>query len=201
MTEIPFMNKNFDTQKSDSLQKNDLSRKGSVDFPIAEMVKKINDSNDFFTTSSCSGRAVVFSLDPQNRKKNCVWHLTSHEPISFPQLQEAIEKSEFHELTIKFEPLILHIQCRTLEFAKKLHQIALDSGFRNSGLTIGKSGKFTLAIRSTLALEIPFNKFQMTSMENLRLLFEHWSIKLQEKFKMNDELRERLQKALEGIIT
>ena len=50
----------FDREKVRVLEKADLSRKGSVDAPIRELVEYINTKDDYYTTSSCSGRAVVF---------------------------------------------------------------------------------------------------------------------------------------------
>jgi len=39
----------------------DKSRKGSVDVKILKLVEGINLTEDFFTTSSCSGRAILFT--------------------------------------------------------------------------------------------------------------------------------------------
>ena len=50
----------FDREKVRVLEKADLSRKGSVDAPIRELVEHINTQDDYYTTSSCSGRTVVF---------------------------------------------------------------------------------------------------------------------------------------------
>ena len=41
--------------------KDDLSRKGSVDQPIIGLVDHINSLDQYYTTSSCSGRIIVFS--------------------------------------------------------------------------------------------------------------------------------------------
>lgn len=38
----------------------DKSKKGSVDEPIVELVDYINQTKDFCTTSSCSGRFAIF---------------------------------------------------------------------------------------------------------------------------------------------
>ncbi|CAO2600506.1 tRNA wybutosine-synthesizing protein 3 homolog [Lemmus lemmus] len=39
----------------------------------------------------------------------------------------------------------------------ELHSVAIDSGFRNSGITVGKRGKTMLAVRSTHVLEVPLS--------------------------------------------
>ena len=62
----------FDRDKARVIDKADLSRKGSVDAPIRSLVDCINSCKDFYTTSSCSGRAIVFcevcncTVDPLN---------------------------------------------------------------------------------------------------------------------------------------
>ena len=50
----------FLKQKAQSLTGVDLSRKGSIDEPIANLVQYINNLNQYFTTSSCSGRTIIF---------------------------------------------------------------------------------------------------------------------------------------------
>ena len=51
----------FDLDKARVLHgKQDLSRKGSIDRPIADLVEYINSQDNYYTTSSCSGRILVF---------------------------------------------------------------------------------------------------------------------------------------------
>ena len=51
----------FAADKARVLSKADLSRKGSVDEPIRDLVEYINAHDSFYTTSSCSGRLIAFS--------------------------------------------------------------------------------------------------------------------------------------------
>lgn len=51
----------FNKQKESCLSQVDLSKKGSIDDQIIDLVKYINAQENFFTTSSCSGRISVFS--------------------------------------------------------------------------------------------------------------------------------------------
>lgn len=59
MTALAGVGLHFSTEKARVLSKVDLSRKGSVDEPIAELVSYVNSLKEFYTTSSCSGRLVV----------------------------------------------------------------------------------------------------------------------------------------------
>lgn len=49
----------FDVQKEACLSAVDMSRKGSIDEPILDLVSFINNQQNYFTTSSCSGRIIV----------------------------------------------------------------------------------------------------------------------------------------------
>ena len=51
----------FDKQKKESLSGIDQSKKGSFDEAIEDLIIYINSLSDFFTTSSCSGRTIVFT--------------------------------------------------------------------------------------------------------------------------------------------
>nr|XP_054769648.1 tRNA wybutosine-synthesizing protein 3 homolog [Lytechinus pictus] len=88
------------------------------------------------------------------KKKGCKWLFVSHESASSSDLISALKVSE-GDAIFKFEPFVLHVQCETIEHARKMHQAAVASGFRNSGITIGNGGKIIAAIRSTHGLEVP----------------------------------------------
>ena len=47
----------------------DKSKKGSVDEPIAELVEYINQTKDYCTTSSCSGRFAIFCAKYDDQKE------------------------------------------------------------------------------------------------------------------------------------
>ncbi len=50
----------FAKQKAQCLTGIDYSRKGIIDESIANLVQYINNLNQYFTTSSCSGRTIIF---------------------------------------------------------------------------------------------------------------------------------------------
>lgn len=49
----------FRRWKAQCLSKADLSRKGSVDEDVVELVHLLNEREQFFTTSSCAGRIIL----------------------------------------------------------------------------------------------------------------------------------------------
>ncbi|XP_006813030.1 tRNA wybutosine-synthesizing protein 3 homolog [Saccoglossus kowalevskii] len=146
----------FDRRKESCLKSVDLSKKGSIDEAIIDLVNYINQHEQYFTTSSCSGRISIFTEDSESsvRKKGCKWLYVTHGSADINGVKESVHDIE-DDATLKFEPFVLHVQCRTLEDARLLHQVAIESGFRNSGMSIGKSGKIIAAVRSTHGLEVP----------------------------------------------
>lgn len=53
------MEKTFSQRKKQRLNKLDLSKKGSVDEDIEHVVSLLNSFEEYFTTSSCSGRIIL----------------------------------------------------------------------------------------------------------------------------------------------
>uniref|UniRef100_A0A3Q3XRL2 tRNA wybutosine-synthesizing protein 3 homolog n=1 Tax=Mola mola TaxID=94237 RepID=A0A3Q3XRL2_MOLML len=138
--------------KKQCLNKLDLSKKGSVDEDITHVVSLLNSCEEFFTTSSCSGRIILIDgvRDAcEVQKQNCVWLFVSH--------QKCTSDESNGDAVFKFEPFVLHVQCRQLDDAQLVHSVAINSGFRNSGLTVSKTGKIMTAVRSTHGLEVPLS--------------------------------------------
>lgn len=153
------MEKSFAQWKKQSLNKADLSKKGAVDEAIEPVVSLLNSREEYFTTSSCSGRVILIDGAADSRavqKLNCAWLFVSHHKCTSEDLLSALAGSS-GDAVLKFEPFVLHVQCRQLEDAQLMHSVAIDSGFRNSGLTVGKTGKIITAVRSTHGLEVPLS--------------------------------------------
>lgn len=129
--------------------KSDKSPKGSYDAPIVELIHFINTQTDFFTTSSCSGRIVLFG------DGNFIE--TWHEQVDPHIVIEAIERSQANYIEFKMEPFVMHLEARTLEHAIEILARAQECGFRNSGISMGKSTprRIIVAIRGMHRLDIP----------------------------------------------
>ena len=107
----------------------DLSPKGAPDAEILELLALINSHNDFVSTSSCSGRAVVFldsdktANDDDSKGR---WLMNRHSPLEEPSDDCGMDslfgilfedpkvgpvwgKEKFRprrQVTLKFEPLV-----------------------------------------------------------------------------------------------
>ncbi|XP_004679578.1 PREDICTED: tRNA wybutosine-synthesizing protein 3 homolog [Condylura cristata] len=150
----------FRRWKSQCLSKVDLSRKGSLDEDIVELVQVLNRQEQFFTTSSCSGRIVLLDGGINGfevQKQNCCWLLVTHKPCIKEDVIAALKKAS-GDAILKFEPFVLHVQCQQLQDAQILHSVAMDSGFRNSGITVGKKGKTMLPSDSPTKMQDNMNE-------------------------------------------
>jgi len=105
----------FDKFKKDALGKEDKSKIGEIDKDILELVNKINASEDYFTTSSCSGRIV---LQTGEKKTEIKWVKVSHDVVDL----DWVKSTELPEkvLWFRMEPMILHVACRNVEKAQEL---------------------------------------------------------------------------------
>ena len=161
----------FDKRKRAALQalvnacEHDKSPKGSVDEPIQGLVDLINAHNDYSTTSSCSGRISLFHTAGSDSalKGTGKWLLALHRTlVDADELKQTLHQGllsnskEAPSMTLfKHEPFVLHVMCRTLEHAQAFLKIAMDAGFRESGLSVG-SKKIMVGVRTTAnVLECP----------------------------------------------
>lgn len=78
-------------------------------------------------------------------------------PTSFPISTTDSDPPLYHGRTVlylKMEPYLLHIEAADAAAGQALLQVALQAGYRNSGLTLTKK-RCIVAIRSTLKLDAP----------------------------------------------
>lgn len=126
---------NFEKEKKEFLAKKDKSKKGSIDNKIKKLADKINSLDDFYTTSSCSGRILLSAIPPSNKKNKVQYLFCSHKKIEFNQIKDIIiKKLSKNDVWFRVDPVILHIACKNINSAKKFLNTARDIGFRRSGI-------------------------------------------------------------------
>ncbi|XP_038154702.1 tRNA wybutosine-synthesizing protein 3 homolog [Cyprinodon tularosa] len=194
------MEASFSRSKSQNQDRLDLSRKGSVDEDIRSVVSLLNGCEQFFTTSSCSGRIIVIdgaACSGDVHKQDCVWLLVSHQKCSSEDVMCALSRSS-RDAVLKFEPFVLHVRCRRLEDAQLVHSAAVNSGFRNSGITVGRTGKIISAVRSTHGLEVPLSHEGRLLVDDdyIRFLTQTANQKMEENLRRIQRFYQNLQSAL-----
>ncbi len=152
----------FDQRKKDILSKEDKSSKGKWDERIIALCDKLNSFENYYSTSSCSGRIIV--MKDEEQKGPGLFEFVSHELVDFdeffnefssklltsqiaetrPTLPNSKESSKKinskNNLKFKQDSVILHVACREILDAKKLLDKGLKSGFKKSGIiSLGKN--------------------------------------------------------------
>lgn len=192
------MLRGFLQRKKDILSKLDKSSIGKWDEKIVKLCKKINSCENYYTTSSCSGRILV--MQDQEKKAPNLFKFVSHNLISYKKFIKSLPNFYKHNtennlhskflrrcflsspnpnanskdlVSFKFkqEPLILHVMCKDLESAKKLLEKAQISGWKRSGIIFADKKNFQE--KNSLSSPLRCNKPRsINSVENKRIVVE-----------------------------
>ena len=79
---------NFNQRKKDVLSKTDKSSAGKWDGKIISLCDKINSEENYYTTSSCSGRIIL--MINQEKKGENLFLFVSHDKVSFKELKSVL---------------------------------------------------------------------------------------------------------------
>ncbi len=140
----------FQNDKKTFLEKLDKSKKGEVDEKVIPLVNIINNKEDYYTTSSCSGRAYLWS--GTGKKNQTEWIKVSHDLID-EDFFEVDVKDKGELVWLRVEGFIMHIACRNLEATNRLLEIARRV-FKKSCL-LSASSKFIVEVRGSEFIEMP----------------------------------------------
>ena len=195
---------NFEKEKKEFLAKKDKSRKGVIDHKIKKLVDKINSLDGFFTTSSCSGRVLLFSIPKSNKKNEVQYLFSSHKKIKHNEINNIL-KTIIREIRLKnikddvwfrVDGAILHVASNNINSARKLLNAARDIGFRRSGIiSLGKN-RVTMELISTEKIEaiISKNGKLVIDKDYFEILVKEGNNKLEKAWKKIDRLHTKLAK-------
>jgi tRNA wybutosine-synthesizing protein 3 len=147
----------FEAEKKGALER--LERRGADD-EVMPVLQRINALDDFFTTSSCAGRIVVIHLPEVGAKREAVFVGKWHRPVALEEVIGAIAAapaSTDGALWFIVQAPILHVACRTIDKAAALLQLALDAGFKYSGMKglARTTGRVVVEVMSTERMDVP----------------------------------------------
>ncbi|CAF1218746.1 unnamed protein product, partial [Didymodactylos carnosus] len=189
---------NFDRWKYDFFQNETTSAHNKpIDAYILNLITIINEHPDYYTTSSCSGRILLHASSSSSKTDfKCLY--VTHEQTNINDILNCVTtaatEKRFDTITFKLETLIIHVICRHIDCAKQLLNIALQSGFRNSGLIFSRQDKITLSVRSTQSLEIPFIIDGLLCVDKLYVekIIHYANDKMMTNFQRIDELSDNV---------
>jgi tRNA wybutosine-synthesizing protein 3 len=139
----------FENEKKTFLAKIDRSKKGSIDQKAILIIEAINQLDNYYTTSSCSGR--VYLWRSTGKKSETEWINMNHDLIhsDFFNLKE-----KQGTIWLRFEGFILHVACRNLESAT-IFLVKAKSVFKKSSI-LSISNKIIVEVKSSEIIEMPF---------------------------------------------
>ncbi len=152
------VDQDFIEGKKSALKKLEKARNTrEVDKGILPILSIINESEKYYTSSSCFGRIVLLEIpgigDKQNAKFLGRWHRT----IEFDEIIESVKDAKIGQIWLLSQSPVIHIIAKTPNAADKLLKIAVSCGFKNSGLkSFGK--KNVLEVCSTERLDAPIGE-------------------------------------------
>ncbi|CAG8739301.1 7588_t:CDS:2 [Racocetra persica] len=94
-----------------------------------------------------------------------------------------LQNNDYNLIYFKFDPMILHSEARTLDAAKNLVNLAVDIGYRDSGLLI-TSKRHMVAIRNSMKLETPIAYLNLSTQKIHLLVWEVVMMGLEEHRRM-----------------
>ena len=151
--------KNFEEQKEramDGLRK--ALAEDKVDLDIIALLDKINALDNYFTTSSCSGRISVMEMPHFGDKVNSIWLGKWHREVTVEEVLEAIGRYKTGQLWFLVRSPILHVAARTMEDAVRLLNLSIGLGFKYSNIKSVSHKKLLVEIRSTERMDVPLGE-------------------------------------------
>lgn len=142
-----------------------------ADEKILPILNILNNSGEYYTSSSCSGRIVLLEIPEIGDKKNAKFLGKWHRCIEFDEIISASKKAKKGQIWLLAQSSIIHVVAANLKAADKIIKIANASGFKNSGIKSINS-KIICEICSTERLDTPVgkNKILLCNKEYLQLL-------------------------------
>ena len=195
------MNKKLDVfskRKKDVLSKIDKSFKGEWDRKILDLCNKINSFENFYTTSSCSGR-IILMLEKERKDRN-LFLKCYHELITFEKIKKdllsILKEIKGEELVkLKLEPCILHVACKSIKDASFLCELAKRAGWKKSCI-LSFNKKIIAELGSTEKFEFPIIKSKKILVDDnfLRIFVDEANKKMKRIWKKIEKLNEFLEK-------
>ena len=189
------MEDDFNLRKRRQLSKSDKSHIGKWDPRIKGLCDKINKINNYYTTSSCSGRIVLLKgkLGKIVKQENA-FIFRSHEKVSFNELKKELENVSYKGLVeFKQSTCILHAACRSISDAEEIVRAAKLSGWKHSGIMSVKK-RYMVELHSTEHIDFPimYKGRVLVDDKFLKIVLKEANSRLERVWSKINKLKERV---------
>lgn len=147
----------FDDKKNALKKLKKAINKDIADEKILPILDIINQSEKFYTSSSCAGRIALLELPSIGDKKNARFLGKWHRNIKPSEMISVSKNAKIGQLWLLAQSPIIHITAKTNLDAEHMLKTVISSGFKNSGLkSLGR--KIVIEVCSTERLDAPVGK-------------------------------------------
>jgi tRNA wybutosine-synthesizing protein 3 len=192
--------------------------------PMAAASNHSADDDQPVTTRDGTGNDTAVVVNPMNEIEAAAaaatlsgkgstgnWLLVSHDEIDpasiLPFFRDQSEPNLYPTTatdappcSLKFEPMLLHVAACNLERGKQLLQIALQAGFRESGLVVTDE-RVTVAIRTqSLGLAVPLSRQSNHPLRPSALYLQAIVVEANRRLVTNLERLQKLHAAIERTL-
>jgi len=168
---------------------NEAKKDGKADDKAFALIDAVNALEGYVTTSSCSGRVMVLSLE--KHKKDAKMQSRWHDRVNAKDIEQAISGYKGNKkLWLKAEPFILHIACKDIDSGIRMLKACKDAGVKRFGLQAMKDSKYMIEIIGTGKIDIPL---ECCSVDYAKFAKLANSI-LEQNWKRMERLREEIQR-------
>ncbi|RLE82891.1 MAG: hypothetical protein DRJ51_00110 [Thermoprotei archaeon] len=127
---------------------------GRVDPDLKDLLDLINLLDDYYTTSSCSGRIQVAEVRMPGDKFDLRTLGKWHWKVDLEDIKEVLTKGGDYVWLMVQGPII-HITSRNLESALKMLSLARACGFKHSGIQVYKRFRILIEIMGSEEMTVP----------------------------------------------
>ncbi len=134
--------------------------KGLVDFDIKDFLVEFNKkAENYFTTSSCSGRIILaetrrLALAKSSHEFRFIrkWH----RPVTYNEVLSVLKEGKFENVWLLVRAPIIHFTARSIDLALNILKLAQQVGFKHSGIiSVREDGETVVEIQADDRLDIP----------------------------------------------
>ncbi|MFO8132931.1 MAG: hypothetical protein R6U10_03210 [Thermoplasmatota archaeon] len=130
---------------------------GEVDEPALPVLEQLNAIEDFYTTSSCSGRIVVMEVPTVGDKRGARFLGSWDGAVSVDDIRTALRKASEGELWLLAQPPIFHVAAALVDRAQMLVSLARESGFKQSSIK-SLGDPVMVEVGSTEEMDVPLGR-------------------------------------------
>ncbi|MGC8606066.1 MAG: tRNA(Phe) 7-((3-amino-3-carboxypropyl)-4-demethylwyosine(37)-N(4))-methyltransferase [Vulcanisaeta sp.] len=170
---------NFDSRKSIFLKR--LMEEGAqnrVDFDIYDFLLTFNKSlNDFYTTSSCSGRIALAKAPRLSYSKGSglfKFVVKWHRPVTYGEVMNVLSNIDSGDVWLLVRAPIIHFVARDIHGALTILRMAREAGFKHSGIYSVTHDGVVVEVQGEDRFEVPIiiNGKLIVTMDDLRRIID-----------------------------